>query len=222
MMRIVLLSLFAVTVLVGESPAQIYSSPSVGFNHNPAAMSSSSMPARPIFYSPPVTVYSGGIALPYSVYGYGYYGFGGFVDPALYPSSGGYLSRESPIFGVPNDGLAATIPSLAPMTFTPQFTGGFTRSPSELPAPGAADGVARFTLQVPADAEVTLEGQKMEGTGTVRTFVSPKLKSGQEYLYDIQVRFRENGRSVQKTREISVRAGDRKNVSFVGKSSGDE
>jgi uncharacterized protein (TIGR03000 family) len=78
------------------------------------------------------------------------------------------------------------------------------------PKPGAQNGgVAEIDLTVPADANVWFQGIKIKQTGLVRLLVTPPLKSGRSYSYEIRATYMENGREVTTVRNLSVRAGDR-------------
>jgi uncharacterized protein (TIGR03000 family) len=72
-------------------------------------------------------------------------------------------------------------------------------------------------LWVPADAEVWFEGVKTAQTGAVRSFVSPVLASGQDYVYTLRVRWTEGERPVERTRRLTVRAGDAIALEFSGR-----
>ena len=77
-------------------------------------------------------------------------------------------------------------------------TAGSTAAPS-------ADDKALFVLRVPDDAVVYFAGQKMTNDGSRRTFVSPELKAGKVYSYDIKVEM--DGEEVAGRQKI--RRGDR-------------
>jgi len=74
---------------------------------------------------------------------------------------------------------------------------------------------ASLQLQVPADATVWLEGQRTTQKGTERQFVSPPLAPDKAYGYQLRVVWRENGREIQETRRLLVRAGDRQKIMFL-------
>jgi uncharacterized protein (TIGR03000 family) len=61
----------------------------------------------------------------------------------------------------------------------------------------------------PATAEITFEGAKTTQTGSRRLFISPPIKSGQNYIYEINVKWLENGKPIAHTRKLPVRAGQR-------------
>jgi len=65
-----------------------------------------------------------------------------------------------------------------------------------------------------ADAELFVEGQRMEGSGRTRQFVSPPLDSDGRYTYQFEARWNDNGRERKETRTARVHAGDRITVDF--------
>ena len=71
-----------------------------------------------------------------------------------------------------------------------------------------------ITVNVPNDAQIWFEGSKTSQTGTSRQFISPALKSGRSYTYTLRVRRSENGRDVDETRKLSVRAGENVILTF--------
>jgi uncharacterized protein (TIGR03000 family) len=78
--------------------------------------------------------------------------------------------------------------------------------------PPTQDGTANAAtigMQVPSGARVWFDGQATTQTGSDRTFVTPSLTPGSEYVYRIRVQWNENGQAVERTREVTVHAGDR-------------
>ena len=74
--------------------------------------------------------------------------------------------------------------------------------------------VAQIHVNVPADAEVWIEGQATKQAGTKRWFVSPELTKGQQFEYKVRARWNEEGRPVEQTQQLTVKAGDHLNVTF--------
>jgi uncharacterized protein (TIGR03000 family) len=69
---------------------------------------------------------------------------------------------------------------------------------------------------VPANATIWVEGVKTDQTGTQREFVSPELTPGKRFTYTVRVRSRaDDGKVVDETRKVYVRAGDRWRVDFT-------
>lgn len=147
---------------------------------------------------------------PPSYYGYplddysaGYYGGSRYREYYGYGRGFGVADMPGPVPG-PIYPYGYRFPRLEPHAYTvvPE-------------APVAVDpGCALLDVRVPADAEVWLEGAKTQQTGDSRQFVSPPLKPGQDYHYEIKARWKQDGRDVEQTREVNVRAGGRVNVAF--------
>ena len=88
---------------------------------------------------------------------------------------------------------------------------------STLPPPSdPADGRARLQVLVPADAEVWLNGNPTTQRGGQRLFESPALAPGRDYQYEVRARWTEDGRAVDQTRIVVVRANARVGVDFSG------
>jgi uncharacterized protein (TIGR03000 family) len=79
----------------------------------------------------------------------------------------------------------------------------------------ADENAAMIAVRVPANAELWFDGQKTSQSGQVRQFETPSLDPAQEYAYEIRARWTENGRNVERSRTVSVRAGDRLGVNFI-------
>jgi len=97
----------------------------------------------------------------------------------------------------------------------PGYYGNYGPNYSTLQAPPAMDNVAQIVVNVPSDAEVWFEGQKMTQSGSVRSFVSPTLPPGKDFVYHVKARWMENGREVEQTRTLDVQAGSRASVNFT-------
>jgi uncharacterized protein (TIGR03000 family) len=78
-----------------------------------------------------------------------------------------------------------------------------------------ADLTAHITVTVPAGAELTFNGKKVEGEGAIRKFYSPPLKPGQRYSYQVALREQKDGKLVTQTRKVIVTAGAHFNVDFT-------
>jgi uncharacterized protein (TIGR03000 family) len=64
-------------------------------------------------------------------------------------------------------------------------------------------------MHVPTDARVWIEDEATSTSGADRSFVSPPLTPGREYVYHIRAQWDENGKTVERKREFTVHAGDR-------------
>ncbi|MFO0937501.1 MAG: TIGR03000 domain-containing protein [Gemmataceae bacterium] len=68
---------------------------------------------------------------------------------------------------------------------------------------------AKFSIKLPENAVLYIDGRKNEKTGTVREFVTPPLPQGQEYKYELKVEVPgPNGYPQSATTSVSFRAGD--------------
>ncbi len=77
-----------------------------------------------------------------------------------------------------------------------------------VPRAAAAGGnVVLLIANLPEDAELWVEGQRTRSQGTARSFQSPPLAPGGIYRYALRAVWREDGRWVSQTREVTVQAG---------------
>jgi uncharacterized protein (TIGR03000 family) len=79
----------------------------------------------------------------------------------------------------------------------------------------AAPAPAEITVLVRADAEIFFEGKPTTQRGAERVFTSPPLDPGKTYYYDVLARWKANGETVERTRQVPVSSGARVRVSFV-------
>jgi len=73
-----------------------------------------------------------------------------------------------------------------------------------------------LTVRLPADAELWVDGKKLDQSGNVRTWVTPLLTPEQIYSYRVRSRWVERG-SIEVEKSLNVRtfAGSRITVNFV-------
>jgi uncharacterized protein (TIGR03000 family) len=83
------------------------------------------------------------------------------------------------------------------------------------PAQPESTTKARLILNVPENAEVSINGEKANLTGTRRVFESPDLTPGQQQNYDIRVVWKENGKTVDESRTLSLSAGESKSLTYI-------
>ena len=80
---------------------------------------------------------------------------------------------------------------------------------------GRSPNSVEIQVRVPANAEIWFEQEKTSQTGSLRRFLSPPLEPGMEYTYDIRARWRdENGQQLERTRKLSICAGERHALNF--------
>lgn len=76
---------------------------------------------------------------------------------------------------------------------------------------------AKIIVVVPTkDSTVEVQGTQIEGTGYIRSFVSPDLEDGKDFVYTVTVRWNDlvDGKSQSLTKKMYVRAGGRAMETF--------
>lgn len=134
-----------------------------------------------------------GFGVPfYSGFGYPYDSGFGYAD---------YGSEYGPDYGGPD--VIAPQPDIA--AYPPAETA---------PMPGA-NGSARMTVQLPADAQLWIDGQPTSQTGSVRSFETPVvLDPGREYSYHLKAQWVANGQPVTRERKVTFHAGNQAMVNL--------
>src|SRR5262249_30937980 len=74
---------------------------------------------------------------------------------------------------------------------------------------------AYLLVHVPANAEVRLDDTPTRQVGAARLFQTPPLTPNVVHIYDVHVRWPEGGRVVEQRKQVTVKAGERSEVSFV-------
>jgi uncharacterized protein (TIGR03000 family) len=155
--------------------------------------------------------------------GYGYGCSGGGYGYGTMPYAGSYYGYA------PESG--ATYYGYSPYGGAPVYSGGMPadygygvradqgyyggQTPERLGAP-LAGGQAPATILVnlPGDARLTIDGASTSSTQEMRTFISPPLQPGREYQYTLRAEVTRDGKKVERTREVTVRAGQQSQVTF--------
>ena len=57
-----------------------------------------------------------------------------------------------------------------------------------------------------ADTEIWLGNSKTQSQGMERQYQSPPLESGRDYTYTVKARWTRDGKAVEQTRDVTVRA----------------
>jgi uncharacterized protein (TIGR03000 family) len=192
------LALAAVGVFFAAQPAsaQVYDSITLS---TPQGSYYYVYPVSPIFLNYPYYNYyypyyyqAGSYGLPYGAAG-------------AYPYAGTYRATSFAAGGAfAADSEAGGMSPLAALT------------PLSLTAAAAPSPSASIEVLVPANAEVTVQGKKMTQGGTNRKFVSPPLNPGEAYTYTVSATWKQDGKQVTQKRNLTVQAGDRQSVLFLG------
>jgi len=82
-------------------------------------------------------------------------------------------------------------------------------------------GVVRLTVDVPAEAEIIVNGHTTRSTGTRREFVSTGAEPGLVYRYEVWAAVTRNGRRLEEIKSITLRAGESGKLSFDFQSVGE-
>lgn len=131
-------------------------------------------------------------------YGYGGYGLGVGVWPGYYYGPGysygspGYYYSDPVVQGPPTD---------------------IRQSFYSDPKVSVQAATVRVLVPI-ADAQVWFNGAATTQQGMQRVFSSPPLDQGYQYTYTIKARWMENGRMVDRERQVNVQSGQAITVDF--------
>jgi uncharacterized protein (TIGR03000 family) len=84
------------------------------------------------------------------------------------------------------------------------------------PPPDDLQETAWIDIRLPTDAELWVQGVKMDLAGPVRRIVSPRLQPDRSYVYTIRAVWRRNDQDFEHTARVLVRAGDRQGLLILG------
>ena len=157
----------------------------------------------------------------YGGYGYGSWGYGGTSYAGGYygysPYSGASYAGYAQ-FGAPTySGLLASDYGYGVPTGQGdrRYYDESILDRERLGAPSAAgEAPATIVVRLPADATLMIDGAPTSSTQGVRRFVSPPLQPGKDYQYTLKAEVTRDGKKVEKTREVTVRAGQPSEVTF--------
>jgi len=146
--------------------------------------------------------------------GYGWYGGGGY---GWYGDGDGYGWRGNwgyPIYSgyQPYTYGYYNYPAYSDYYSNTQPDQGYT---SFYSGPTEDQNAARISVVVPPNAQVFFDGEKTNQRGQFRRFVTPALDPGQTYTYDIKAVWDENGKKVERTNKVRVRAGQQSSIDFM-------
>jgi uncharacterized protein (TIGR03000 family) len=161
--------------------------------------------------------------------GYGGWGYGyapGYWSGSYYPSysyTGVYSYPAYGIYSYPTYGMAYGASETAAPTSTTSmyYEPGTQISPAGF-GRAVDNNAALIEVRVPPVAQVTFDGEATRQQGPDRIFSSPSLEPGKNYHYDVKARWTENGKPMEQTRRVEVRAGQRTTVDFTQSQGGTE
>ncbi|MFO0881699.1 MAG: TIGR03000 domain-containing protein [Gemmataceae bacterium] len=125
----------------------------------------------------------------------------------------------APVYGC-TVSYGCTAPVISGCTATVGCAGGHLISSVDV---GTTTGVAAtessntatIIVNVPSQANVTIDGTPTQSTSEVRYFESPSLKAGQTYSYTIEASFQKDGAPVKVSKQVSFSAGKTVRVDFA-------
>jgi uncharacterized protein (TIGR03000 family) len=145
----------------------------------------------------------GGYCGGYSGYCGGYSGYcGGYGGYCYTPC---YTTCYAPVYY-----------SCQPMMIVPM-----TPKKDDKKKPEEVSTQATIVVDLPADAQLTFDGEKTKSTSSHRTFVTPELKPGTEYSYVLKAEVMKDGKPVMLAeKKIFVRAGETTQVTLEQQAAG--
>jgi uncharacterized protein (TIGR03000 family) len=83
---------------------------------------------------------------------------------------------------------------------------------------GETSSQALIVVSLPADAKLTVDGAATSSTSAQRSFVSPPLEQGKEYVYTLKATVVRDGQTLESSKRVSVRPGaeSRVQIDFNG------
>jgi len=155
----------------------------------------------------------------YAVFGQGDYGYIGslrwgwgwgfryywFNDCCHYPYRADWLYWEPYYYSEPAAVYYVAPPQVMPIASTA----------ANVPPTLKRDSSATVQVLVPPDAELWLDGNKLEQTGSVRSISTPSLAPGKTLKHEVRATWVANGQPVTQTREVQVQAGNQRIVNFM-------
>jgi uncharacterized protein (TIGR03000 family) len=119
----------------------------------------------------------------------------------LIPVAGGYQT----VYGASASSVMPEPPTPGPSLLT--------SSTAVLPPRSKMATVDVFVAD--AKAEVWFNGTKMPQMGQQRNFTTPEMEAGKQYSYEVRAKWMQNGMQYDKTRTVTVRAGEQVGITFV-------
>ena len=74
---------------------------------------------------------------------------------------------------------------------------------------------ATIVVTLPAEARLTVDGNATASTSDRRTFLTPPLETGADYVYTLRAEIVRDGNALVRTKEVAVRGGQTTNVPFT-------
>ncbi len=144
-------------------------------------------------------------AVPYG--GVGYLSPGGFYNPGFFTTVG------PAVYYVPSFAGEVARPFALP---TPPLVGAGAPTPQALPVRSAGGQTAELRLELPAAADVWVNGKQQPTREATRTLTSPPLAAGGQHTFDLKATWTAaDGTKYEWDRTMTVAAGGRSKVAVA-------
>ena len=133
---------------------------------------------------------------------------------AYYPGGNGFV----PGYGTYPDPYYVNSPQIVINSWKwrgPQAVVQPPSAPAADPDAGVTASAAVVRVRVPTDAEVWFSDDPTTQRGELRRFITPPLEAGRNQGYEVRARWRQDGKSVERTEVVRVHPGDRLTVDFL-------
>jgi uncharacterized protein (TIGR03000 family) len=80
--------------------------------------------------------------------------------------------------------------------------------------PNKSSSAARISVELPANATLTVDGNVVKGEGTLRHFHTPVLAPGQSYFYEMTAEVVVDGKPEVQKQKVVIVAGDMVTAKF--------
>jgi uncharacterized protein (TIGR03000 family) len=184
------------------------------YGYSPGSYDNSYSTSSPSWsYRSPPNAYT--TTIPYSRYGYspGTYDYSSLSSPAPTRSySYGYSSPSYsyPSYSYPSYGYSYSAPVVVRATTPAVPAQSYTYIDHR-----DGDNVGRLHVHVPASAKVWVDGEATKQKGSDRDFMTPPLRPEQEFTYTIKAQWNQDGRNMERTRQVRLRANDTASIDFT-------
>jgi uncharacterized protein (TIGR03000 family) len=84
-----------------------------------------------------------------------------------------------------------------------------------VPEPPPSSNRCHIHVVLPSHATLWFGNEATDRAGAIRDFLSPELSPGKTYNYTLKARWVQDGRAVEQTRHIKVRANELATVNFM-------
>ncbi|QDV71439.1 hypothetical protein Poly24_51750 [Rosistilla carotiformis] len=154
---------------------------------------------------------------------YSSYGSSGGSSGYSASSGGSSGSYSANYYSAPVESYSTPMYESAPVYSEPMIESSQGESIIETPVEGASyhqtqsttsSSEALLTMQVPADANVYVNGSKTSSTGEHRQFVSRGLTPGYSYSYDVRIEHTVNGQLVSESKVVRLHGGETRSLVY--------